>query len=187
MEALCSTTETIEKMDIFPKMRVTRFEQLNPGDLFLCLGRDENFYALKTAKQANRDESEMVLLGPTFVHGLAESFILPWDTVTVLSLGTEFTIQLSSDPSVWSPTGPSRKPVCLAITDEATYICTNGAEGPHRHLPCYVDMKTGAILERRVPGIPAYTNTWQITVFGPGDLSRTIIKYPLDSTTDPFT
>ena len=128
----------------------------------------------------------MVLLGPKFVHDLAESFLVPWEPATVVSVGKQFTILLSNDPDSWSPTGPNRKPVCVAVAGDTTYICTNGAESAHRYLPCFVDVKTGAVIERRLPGISAYTNSWEIVVIGSGNLCHTVIKYPLESAPDPL-
>jgi hypothetical protein len=103
-----------------------------------------------------------------------------------VSLGKAFKILLSSDPNSWSSSGPDRKPVCLALTGDTTYVCTNGAESAHQYLPCFVDVKTGAIIERRLPGISAYTNKWEIVTLGPDHLSRSIMKYPLESTPAPL-
>jgi hypothetical protein len=172
-------------MEVFPKLQVSRFEQLKPGDLFLSLEGTERYYAFKTAKRAQDDKNNMVLLGPHFVHGTAESFLVPWEPMTVLSLGTAFTILLSNDPKSWSSKGPDRTPVCLAIADGKTYICTNGAESPNRHFPCFVDTENGEIVEKHLPGISAYTGSWEITLSRPGNVTRTLIKYPLKSKSAP--
>jgi hypothetical protein len=96
-----------------------------------------------------------------------------------LSLGKEFSILLSTAPDAWSPTGPDRKPVCLAVSDESAYICTNGGLSPQRYFPCFVEVKTGAIVERRPPGLTVFTNTWEIAILRADHPPRSILKYPL--------
>jgi hypothetical protein len=166
-------------MEIIPPARATRFELLEPGDLFVYMDGQQTFYALKTQQPASGDRSTMVLLGPSFVQDIAESFLVPWQAVTVLSLGKNFSIFLPTDAASWSPTGPSRKPVCLAIAEENTYICTNGGPSPQHYFPCFVDVRTGAIVERRPSGSAAFTTNWEIAVLGANHPPRTILKYPL--------
>jgi hypothetical protein len=162
-------------------MRVTRFEQLDPGELFLSIDGPKNVYAMKTEKRPTRDRNEMVLLGPQFVQNVAESSLVPWQPVTVLSLGNAFTIILSNDPASWSLTRLNRQPVWLAIAGSSTYICTNGGESPMNYFSCFVDIKTGAVIEGSLPDTAAFTNTWEIVVLGADHLPRTILKYPLES------
>jgi hypothetical protein len=166
-------------MEIIPSARTARFEQLEPGDLFIYMDGRQTFYALKTQQLASGDRSDMVLLGPSFIQDVAESFLVPWQPVTVLSLGKSFTVLPSLDPASWSPTGPSRTPVCLAVVGEDIYICTNGGPSPQRYFPCFVDLKTGAIIEQRLPGSAAFTNIWEIAVLGANHPPLSILKYPL--------
>ena len=77
-------------MEIIPPIRVMRFEELDPGDLFLNLDGGEMSYAIKTAQPSNGDRSNMVLLGPTFIQGIKESFLIPWQSAAVLSFRKEF-------------------------------------------------------------------------------------------------
>jgi hypothetical protein len=166
-------------MEIIPPVRATRFEQLEPGDLFIFMDRQHAFFALKTQQPPTGDRSTMVLLGPTFIGDVAESFLVPWQPATVLSLGKAFSILPSLDTVSWSPTGPNRTPVCLAVVGEDVYICTNGGPSPQHYIPCFVDIKTGAIIERHLPGIPAFTNTWEIAVLHANHPPQSILKYPL--------
>jgi hypothetical protein len=166
-------------MDIIPSVRTARFEQLEPGDLFVFIDRQQTFYALKTQQPASGDRSTMVLLGPSFIQDVSESFLVPWQPATVLSLGKSFSILPSMDPALWSPTGPSRTPVCLAVAGEDIYICTNGGFSPQHYFPCFVNLKTGAIVEQRLPNLAAFTNTWEIVVLGENHPPRSILRYPL--------
>jgi hypothetical protein len=168
-------------MEIIPPARVTRFEQLEPGELFLYLEGRQRFYALKTERPKSGDQSQMVLLGPTFFGEIAESFLVAWQPATVVSFGKNCSILLSNGPESWVSTGSTRRPVCLAIAGEKTYICTNGGSSPHDYFPSYVDVKTGGIIEARLPDSAAFTNTWEIAVLGNNHPTRTILRYPLES------
>lgn len=172
-------------MDVIPTVRSTRFEQLQPGDLFMYLDGRESFYALKTQPPAKDHQSMMVLLGPTFIQGEQESTLLGWQGVTVLSVGKNFTVFPSLDPAAWNPTGPNRTSVWLAVSDENTYVCTNGSSSPRMFHPYFVEMKTGAIVERQLPGSPVFTNAWEIAVTGAGHPPRTVLKYPLPRAAAP--
>jgi hypothetical protein len=165
-------------MEMIPPARTTRFEQLEPGDLFICLDGRQTFYALRTQIG---DRSTMVLLGPSFIQNITESFLVPWTPATVLSLGKNFSILPSLDSASWSAAGSTRAPVCLAVAGEDLYICTNGGPSPQQYLPCFVDMKTGAIIEQRLPSSSVFTNTWEIAVLGANHPPRSILKYPLAS------
>jgi len=169
-------------METIPLARTARFEQLEPGDLFIYLdGMDgrQSFYALKTQQFPSDDRNGMVLLGPSFIQGVAESFLIPWQPVTVLALRKSFSILLPLDSALWSSRGPSRTAVCLAVAGEDIYICTNGGPSPQHYFPCFVDVKTGAIVERRLQGSAAFTNNWEIVMLAENHPPRSILKYPL--------
>jgi hypothetical protein len=166
-------------MDVFPSVRTARFEELEPGDLFILIDQQQKLYALKTQQPATGDRSAMVLLGPSFIQDVAESFLVPWQPATVLSFGKSFSILPPLDPTSWSPTGPSRTPVCLAVAGEDIYICTNGGFSPQHYFSCFVDLKTGAIIEGRLPRSAAFTNAWEIAILGINHPPRSILKYPL--------
>jgi hypothetical protein len=166
-------------MEIVPSVKVARFEQLEPGELFIYLDGKQTFYALKTQQPASGDRSTMVLLGPSFIQDIKESFLVPWQPVTVLSFGKSFSILPSLDPTSWSTTGSTRQPVCLAVADESVYICTNGGSSPHHYFSCFVEVKTGAIVEGHLPGMAAFTTAWEIAVLGAKHPPCSILKYPL--------
>jgi len=165
-------------MDVIPYVRTARFEQLEPGDLFIFMDQQRSSYALKTQQPASGDRSSMVLLGPSFIQDVPESFLVPWQPTTVLSFGKAFSILPSLDAASWSSMGPSRTPVCLAVASENVYVCTNGGSSPQHYFPCFVDLKTGAILEQR-PHSAVFTNTWEIAMLGSNHPPLPALKYPL--------
>lgn len=166
-------------MDIIPPAKVAKIEELEPGDLFLYIYRTQKFYAIKTKKPQDRDRGEMVILGPTFDQQIHESFLTPWQPITALSFGKSYSILLPTDPACWLPTGPSRTPVCLAIVGEKAYICTNGRVPFHDYFPCFVDLKTGEIVEGSLPSPAMFTSSWEIALLTPNHPSRSILRYPV--------
>jgi hypothetical protein len=169
-------------LDIVPPLRVDRFEQLEPGDLFMQWDGQRTSYALKTQPMLRGDRNAMVLLGPTFIQEVRESYIVPWQPLTVVSLGKDFSILPSLDPASWLFNGSTRAPICLAIAEDRVYVCTNGGPSPQHYMACFVEVKTGAIFERRLPGsLAAFTCDWEIVVSSPNHVPRSVIKYPLQT------
>jgi hypothetical protein len=166
-------------MEMIPPLHVTRFDQLQAGDLFIYMDDRRTSYALKTKQPADGDRSMMVLLGPSFIQDVAESFLVPWQAMTVLSFDKNFAILPSLEPASWSGSGPSRTPVCLAVAGESIYFCTNGSPSPQYYVPCFVEVGTGSIVEGRLPHLAAFTNTWELAVLSTNHPPRTILRYPL--------
>jgi len=167
-------------MELIPPIGMTPFGQLEPGDLFLHMSGPDKFYALKTAQPPKGPNTTMVMLGPSFFEDCNESFLLPWETAMVLSFGKNFSILLPTEADAWSWSAENRrKPVCLAVAGENIYVCANGGPSPTRYFPCFVDVKTGAIVEQNLPGTSIYTNSWEIAVLGNNHPPRTILKFPL--------
>lgn len=164
-------------MQVAPEVSVMRSEQLQPADLFILLGQSSPCYALKTAKSANSQRSEMVLLGPTFPHNIKESVIVPWDAATVVSYGQNYSVLLPTEPSAWFEDGDTRAPACLAISGDDVFICTNGAESAVRFFQCFVNLRTGEILENRLPGVRAFTRSWEIVADGAGRELCSLLRY----------
>jgi len=162
-------------MEVTPKLTVARFEKLEPGDLFIYMTDQGSCFAIKTDKAKDGDPSELLILGPDFPYDAKESLLLKWQPTTVVSFGKNFKIILPTNPSDWFLSGDTRTPVCLAVCDEEVYICTNGGQWPGPFFQCFVEVKTGKIVENRLPGISAFTNHWEIAL--PGAELRTILKY----------
>ncbi len=165
-------------MDIIPAARATRYEQLEPGELFLFMEGTHSTYALKTLQQGDRDRNRMVVLGPSFLDA-GESFLLGWQATTVLSFGKDHSIFLPTEATVWAPRPLDRSQVWLAVAEERTFICTNGGPSPQHYFACFVDVATGEIVEQGLRGAAVFTNTWEIAVLGANHPPRTILKYPL--------
>ena len=165
-------------MDIIPPVQTSRFEQLEPGDLFIYLEGGAPSYALKTLPLESGDRSMMALLGPSFTQEPRESLLVSWQATTVLSVGKEFSILPSLDAASWSSQGPSRAPVCLAVAEGETYICANASPLAQRYLPHFINVKTGAI-RASCPRLAVFSSTWAITTLSGKHRPRLLIRYPL--------
>ena len=82
----------------------------------------------------------MVILGPSFLPPVVtEASLLSWDPATVLSLGKNYSILLSTGSrGVDVVGGQTRTPVHLAIAGESIFICANGGlSSKIIHFPCF--------------------------------------------------
>jgi hypothetical protein len=172
------TSKETGRMDLVPAIKSIPFEQLEPGELFICADARNSFYALRTDLAIEDGSNTLVLLGPSFPQDIAESFLIPWRPAGVLSIGRKLAVLPSMDSAHWSLKGPSRTPVCLAVAGGEPYICTNGGPSLQHYLPCFVSVRTGAIVEGRLPGPAAFTSHWEIAALSDGHPPRTVLKYP---------
>ena len=162
---------------MFPKIKVARFDKLAPGELFVLFESGKPCFAIKTEALEETSESEMVLLGPTFPEGITEATVTKWQAATVVSYGTDFTVFLPQTPSAWFKTGETRTSVCLAISGDDVFVCANGANYPPMYLQCFINLKTGALIERNLSQISAFTKTWEIAVTNPNLPPISLLKY----------
>lgn len=166
-------------MKTYPKIKIDRYDKLEPGDLFSAELHQIPFLALKCAKNKDGDPSEFVALGPAFPYAAHEAFLMPWDGFTAVSYGKDFSIILPTAAGAWREQAERRKPVCLALCENELYICVNGAKSPQQHFPCFVHIATGKIIENRLPTHALYTHDWQIVVEGPANTTLPILRFPL--------
>jgi hypothetical protein len=166
-------------MEIIPPLRMTPFSEVQPGDLFLFLDGRSQFYALKTLPPKSGSKVTMVMLGPSFLADVNESFLLPFDPAEVLSFGKDFSILLPTQATDWVWSSRDRTPVWLGVAGSDLFICANSGESPQDYYPCFVNVRTGEIVKRSLPGVSVYTNKWEIAVLRANHPPRTILKYPL--------
>jgi hypothetical protein len=164
-------------MQIFPPVRVTEFDHLEPGELFIYAYDDGACFGLKTEKSASSDRNSIVVLGPHFPDAPNESFILNWQPGTVVSYGRNYSILLPCDPASWFLRGSLRNPVCIAVQEQSVFVCTNGGIYPQRFLQCFVEFSTGKVIERILSNHTAYTNNWEIVIPNADFSARSLLKY----------
>jgi hypothetical protein len=166
-------------MQALPSVKIERYEQLKPGDLFSFRHHKTTSFALKCAKNRDGDPEEMVILGPHFPYPQPVAAIVPWEAVTVVSYGSDFTVMLPTNPDSWVENGGTEKAVCLAVGKDGNFICADGGKVPGMHALCFVDVATGRILDKGRPSMALYTYDWAIGVPGPGSKLTELVRFPL--------
>lgn len=166
-------------MDMNPPVKVSRFEQLEAGDLFIFMNDRAPCYAIKSQKDPkNGDPEGLVILGPQFPYDAEECFLMPWRASMALSFGKDYSVILPTRPSAWKESGSMRAAVHLAAAEDQLFICANAGPSPSNFYQAYVEMKSGRIIPGRLHATALFTNEWEITVPGPDGRARSILKYP---------
>ena len=154
-------------MDYFPKFDVTRFEQLKSGDLFFIELGGVRVVALKAIDTQNDGDKLMVLLGPNFPTNESPGALAPRVAATVVSIGSNYSVSLSTDPSTWTVAPPAHDVVALYLQDHQLYVRANFGR-PHDFQPCHVRMSDGEVVYGSARGIGAYVSQWEIAVADTG-------------------
>lgn len=167
-----------DRPTITPKIEVTRFEQLKPGDLFICLFDEGACLALK-AEDPERNGDKLILpLGPIFP---AESggipLLLSGRGVTVISFGRDYILRMPVDASGWTARMPERNKVSMMVADGNTYIRAFFDPSPDSK-PCWVRLDNGLIAYSGIGGIPVFATSWEIVLADAYDRPRVVLKYP---------
>jgi hypothetical protein len=148
-------------MDVFPEARVERFEQLKPGDLFLAEIAGHKMAALKACEDRPDGDKLMTLLGPTFPSHIRAGQLVQWERLTVLNLGSDFTLELPAQPEKWSPEAPA--PDCLAIVQTPDGVFVRTYFHDVRGLEQWVAMEGGAVVKPHYD-LVMYTTRWALSV-----------------------
>ncbi len=161
-------------MKMIPAARAVRYEQLEPGELFLFV--DEGTYALK-CRQEEGERNKMLVLGPSFMDA-GGPYLVGWQGLAVLSFGRDFSILLPSAPEAWAPRPADPSQVWLTVAEDRTFVRANIGPSAQHFVGGYVDLETGQVHER-IRGSALFTDTWEIAVLGANNPPRTILKFPL--------
>ena len=131
-------------MQLTPRLTVTRFAQLQPGDSFIYPYGDGTCVALKV-KEPDRDM--LVLpLGPAFPDGLGYPSLLSEPSATVISFGKDYILRLPAGPEGWTIQPPLPQTQCIVVTEQGAYLRANFLPAGQGYKPCYVALETGAIV-----------------------------------------
>jgi hypothetical protein len=169
-----------------PPLRVTRFAQLSPGDLFILRRRDERYVGLVVHDSTEDGQTLLLPIGPTL-----PSF-MTWPTLTedhpgatVISFGADYAARLPVDPAGWEDEEPPAAVTALVVAEGATFLRCNFSPRPGQFQACYVNLADGEICTSgggrggfyvRPSGIRAYATRWELsTTERP---ARTILSYP---------
>ena len=168
-----------------PALRVTRFAQLDCGDLFLWRHKEGGCVAIVAADPTQNDHKLILPLGPDFPRDVTGPFFLYPDGITVVSFGKQYVLNLPVQPRGWLDTPPPQGTHCILVTEAGVYIRVNRSPNPREFHVCYVDLATGLICTRgsgasqefaTPSGVPAFAIQWELVTRE--DKPRVILAYP---------
>jgi hypothetical protein len=148
-------------MNIFPGARVERFEQLKPGELFLAEVAGHKMVALKAFDEQHDGDKLMALLGPTFPSHIRPGQLVQWERLTVLNLGSDYTLELPTQPDGWSPDAPPSSTLAMVQTPAGVFVRTYFHDV--RGLELWVTMETGAAVKPHFEMV-MYATRWALSV-----------------------
>lgn len=170
-------------MLIDPKVTVTRFAQLQPGDLFIYPSANDGFVALKV--KAPDGDMMFVPMGPRFPDGLAYPRLLDEPRGIVISFGKGYTLHLPTRPESWRSEEPSPETHCIVVADDGLHVRANFIPPSEGYKPCYIALQTGTIVTavsgRMQPyvaprGHMSFALEWELVTQEPEP--RRILAYP---------
>jgi hypothetical protein len=172
-------------MEILPKLKIARFEKLEPGDLFVYPHSNGPCLALKAEDRMRNGEKLILPLGPTFPHSAGGPRLLPWQAATTVSFGKDYIIRVPTAPEGWTDREPGPDVLCLVVTTDQIYFRANLSLQPGEFQSCLVRATDGIVIYHRdranqepVPQIFAYAVQWDIVVNDAAFPARTLIQYP---------
>ena len=162
-------------MDLFPQVAIERFEQLKPGDLFLVELLDTKMVALRAVDDQRDGDKLMILLGPNFPAEWRPGFLAPWHGVTVVSLGTNYTLELPCTPDGWSSSPPPPEVLSLLKAGDEVFVRGYFQQQASRFAECLVNVRTGAATYQHRPSMPMYASRWAISLRDPYGARRAVL------------
>jgi hypothetical protein len=172
-------------MPVTPALNVTRFAQLNPGELFMFRHEDGACVGFAVCDPAQNDEKLLLPLGPNLPNGARYATLISARGFTTISFGGEFTVRLPTQADAWVDSPPPHDQHCILVAGDRPYFRANYAHDESRFVDCYVDIADGRIFtagsgaaqQIATPrGIAAYAIKWKL-VTNEGE-PRVILAYP---------
>jgi len=168
-----------------PSLRVTRFAQLEPGDLFILRRREERYVGLTVHDATEEGQKLLLPIGPTLPNFMTYPTLISDPGATVISFGKDYTARLPIGPGAWEDDEPPAAVTAIAVAEDGVFLRCNFSNHPHHFQACYVDLKDGEIcatgrgrgaVYARPNGIRAFATHWDfITIEEP---ARSILTYP---------
>lgn len=165
-------------MQVVPNVKVTRFEQLEPGDLFIMLYRDRSCLALKAVDQLGNGDKLILPLDPSFTKRALGPHLLGWQGATAVSFGRDYTVRLPTASEAWAIQAPEYDVFCLAVTSDHIYFRANFSTYENDFRACWVRAADGEVIYDRLPPIMAYALQWEIVIEDTTFPAQMLLKQP---------
>ena len=170
-------------MTISKNPAVTRFAQLNAGDLFIFDHNGGSAVALTVRDPTVGGDLLALIIGPSFPDGGTVPTLRILDATTVISFGRNYTIRLPVHPDGWRTAAPSPELHAIAVSDSAELHFRAAFGTSKDSKPCYIDLQRAQITVDHsainyVPpkGYSAYAVAWEILT--KEEAPRSILSYP---------
>jgi len=171
-------------MEVVTKPKVTRFAQLQPGDLFIFQHPAGTSVAVKATDPVSDGDPLAVVVGPSFPVGPARPMLYNPSQTTVVSFGKDYTIRLPSSADGWRTNEPPAEADFIVVTDAGGVFLRANFRAPAAFSPCYVDMSSGEILCNKAGRqyiepreIKAFALAWELLTNE--QKPRPIFSYPI--------
>ena len=175
-------------MQTTPTIRVTRFAQLEPGDLFILRRQHERYVGLMVRDSAENGQTFLLPIGPSLPRFMTYPSLTVDPGTTVISFGKDYILSLPTDPAAWEDEPPPASVTAIAVTDAGVFLRCNFLPHRDQFRACYVDLTDGEICIRGTGtsaayaeplGIRAYATRWELlTTTTP---PRSILNYPFNA------
>jgi hypothetical protein len=156
-------------VEIIRNPNVTRFGQLQPGELFFFAHQTGLCVALAVSDPANDGDKLAVPLGPIFPAAISCPTLMELSGTTVISFAKNYLFRLPASADGWLVAEPPPERTCFLVTDDGIYLRANFAPRGSDFRPCYIDITSGVICAdqsrrqyTRPRGIPAFAVRWEI-------------------------
>ena len=170
--SLAFSSDEVTVVVTIPQTFEGKFNELEPGTLFIGAESDATFFGIKTAD----DYFTTLVLGPVYPFKKTRPFVLPYEPSTVFSLGKDFALRWLSS-AVWSQSCSDHTRVWLSLAGGKKIVRADGSNSPGGYHACFVDLDSGRVFERSI-GVPALnTDTWEIVATLQGRLMHEIVRF----------
>ena len=150
-------------MRITPNLKAVRFQQLEPGDLFIFASNEFRCMALRGVDPELHGDVIALLLGPGLATNNQMRVLKPGHQA-VIAIGKDYVLRLPVAPAGWAADLPPNDTSCLAVTDGRAFFRGNFGGTGENFRPCWIEAATGTLRYQPPPGIAAYAIQWEIVI-----------------------
>jgi hypothetical protein len=154
-------------MEFMTKPTVTRFDELEPGEIFIFSHEAGLCAALAVFDPTNGSAKWILPLGPPFPNRMTCPTLKAGSGELVISFRKDYILRLPSSAQGWLTQEPSHETTCFMVTQQGVYLRANFDPFRTTFRPCYIDIESAKICAdqngyTRPNGICAFAVQWDI-------------------------